>query len=378
MMSPSEKTPTMSCSRALLVCEIALSASPSGAQVPLRITPSDTILVNGRVFTGSKTHPYAEALAIKGTKILAIGTSKEISSLAGPSTLRIDLAGRLVIPGINDSHTHFEAGVIGKKLDFGDDPSCTHVLDILQHAVASAPPGTVLSGTIGPSAFFGQACTPATLDKMSPDDPIVLAMDSPHSGMLNQAAARKFGVDENAPPPLAGFFGKDMKSKRWDGVVHESAWFRIRELLMGDVAGEEPRLRRVLARAAQWGVTSITLLEVYPSRRIQQLSEIDSPLRIRLVPFLEFQEPDRRKQPEYPPVPAHLTGRVSVSGLKYILDGTPEERSAATRVPYADDPATSGQMDFPPEELRAILREAQQRNVQLLCTPSATGPRRLC
>ena len=63
---------------------------------------------------------------------------------------------------------------------------------------------------------------------------------------------------------------------------------------------------------------------------------------------------------------AHLADRVSVSGLKYLLDGTPEERSAATRVPCAEDPLTSGQMDFPLEELRAIFREAQQRNVQLL------------
>lgn len=73
---------------------------------------------------------------------------------------------------------------------------------------------------MGRAPFFGQACTPATLDKMSLDDPIVLAMDSPHSGMLNQAAARKFGVREDDPPPLAGFFGKDMKSKGWDGVAH--------------------------------------------------------------------------------------------------------------------------------------------------------------
>src|SRR5258708_40256376 len=91
-------------------------------------------------------------------------------------------------------------------------------------------------------------------------------------------------------PPLAGFFGKDMKSKRWDGVVHESAWFRIRELLMGYVAGEEARLRQVLARAAQWGVTSITLLEGYPPPRVRQLSEIDSPLLIHLVPFLQFHD----------------------------------------------------------------------------------------
>jgi predicted amidohydrolase YtcJ len=105
---------------------------------PKAITASP-VLVNGRVFTGSTAHPYAEALAIKGTQILAIGTSDEISSNAGPKTRRIDLAGRLVIPGINDSHTHFEADVIGTKLDFGDDPSCAHVLDTLQHAVASAP-----------------------------------------------------------------------------------------------------------------------------------------------------------------------------------------------------------------------------------------------
>jgi predicted amidohydrolase YtcJ len=201
----------------------------------------------------------------------------------------------------------------------------------------------------------------------------VLSMDSPHSGMLNEAAARKFDVREDAPPPLAGFFGKDMKSTHWDGVVHEAAWFRIREMLMGDLAGEPARLRKVLQRESQWGVTSITFLDVYPARRVQQLAAIDSPLRVRVVPFLEFQETDRRRKPEYPTVPVQLRDRVTVSGLKYLLDGTPVERSAATRVPYADDPNTSGQLDFSPKELEAILREAQQQNVQLLL--HATGDR---
>ena len=122
----------------------------------------------------------------------------------------------------------------------------------------------------------------------------------------------------------------------------------------------------MLEREAQWGVTSITLLDVYPARRVQQLAAIDSPLRVRVVPFLEFQERDRRRKPEYPPVPDRLKDRVTVSGLKSLLDGTPEERSAATRVPYADNLATSGQMDFSPKELEAILRDAHQQSVQLL------------
>ncbi|WP_109488913.1 amidohydrolase [Occallatibacter savannae] len=328
----------------------------------------DIVLLNGRVFTGNAQHPYVQAISIRGDRILDTGTNSNILSEAGASTRQINLGGRLVIPGINDGHVHFEADVTGTKLDFGTDPdpACSQVLDTIRKAVAKSPDGTLLSGIIGQRAFFDPECTPAILDRIGGRDPIVLSMDSPHSGMLNEAASQRFHVDEQAPPPLAGFFGKDMKSAHWDGVVHESAWFRIREMLMGDVEGEPDRLRRVLDREARWGVTSITLLDVYPARRVQQLAAIDSPLRIRVVPFLEFQEKDRRREAEYPSVPAGLRDRVTVSGLKYLLDGTPEERSAATRVPYADDPSTSGQIDFSRHEIEAILREAKPRDVQLL------------
>ncbi len=323
--------------------------------------------MNGHVFTGSSAHPYVEAVSIRRNRILAIGTNKAILLTAGRSTRRIDLGGRLVIPGFNDSHVHFEAEVVGTKLDFGADldPSCSQVLDTIQKAVAHSQDGTLLSGVIGQKAFFDPACTPTALDRMGHKDAIVLSMDSPHSGMLNEAAAQRFNVRENDPPSLAGFFGKDMKSTHWDGVVHESAWFRIREMLMGDLAGEPSRLRKLLEREAEWGVTSITLLDVYPARRVQQLAAINLPLRVRVVPFLEFQETDRRRKPVYPSIPVPLRDRVTVSGLKYLLDGTPEERSAATRLPYADDPTTSGRLDFSPKELVAILREAQQQNIQL-------------
>jgi predicted amidohydrolase YtcJ len=196
---------------------------------------------------------------------------------------------------------------------------------------------------------------------------------SPHAAMLNQAAARKFGVRPSDPPPLGGWFGKDMKSRQWDGAVHQGAWFRIFQTLMNDRAGEQAKLRRFLDCEAQWGVTSISIMEIEPARRVELLSTIDSPMRVRLVPFLPFQEQNRRLKPEYPPVPASIVDRVTVSGVKWLLDGSPIERSAAMRAPYTDDPATSGQLDFPPEELRGILREALQRNAQPLL--HATGDR---
>jgi imidazolonepropionase-like amidohydrolase len=67
----------------------------------------DYILVNGKMFTADTANPYAQALAIKGERLLSVGTSEEISRLASPHTMRIDLQGRVVIPGINDAHYHF-------------------------------------------------------------------------------------------------------------------------------------------------------------------------------------------------------------------------------------------------------------------------------
>ena len=125
--------------------------------------------MNGRIFTGAQARPYVDAIAIKGKRILAVGTNQEISSTAGPKTRRIDLAGHLVIPGINDAHVHFGADPIGTRVDFGGlAPTCARVLDVLEQAARKLPTGTLISGAIGPEAFFDPACTPAALDRVAP------------------------------------------------------------------------------------------------------------------------------------------------------------------------------------------------------------------
>jgi len=331
--------------------------------------PADMILVNGRAFTATDARPFAEAVAIKGDKILAVDTTEKISELAGSATKRIDLHGRVVIPGMMDTHIHYYGVPVPGRLDidFGEPmPSCAKVLQMVEEKVRTMPPGKVLTGNMGIEAFFDPRCTPAELDRIAPAHAVVLTGPTPHVGMLNRAAVTKFKVDTSALPPLAGWYGKDMNSKRWDGVVHNSAFLALATKLITDGTEDDERLHKFFLQEAKYGVTSNTFLEYDPGPRIAQLARVNAPNRVRIVPFAQYQTGPTRRALEHPAVPQHLAERVTVAGQKWLLDGTPIERSAALRLPYADDPKTSGRVDYPEGEIGTILREALRQDQPLM------------
>lgn len=150
----------------LFIFCVGLCAGFAHAQAP------DTILVNGRIFTGTTAQPYVEALAIRGDRIVAVGTSAEVAALAGPQTKRIDAGGRVVIPGINDAHYHCDAEPRSFQLHFQSmDPTWQEVAYELAAAEAKAPKGILVLGDIGPTALD------ETLDNAAP------------AGSINSSAA---------------------------------------------------------------------------------------------------------------------------------------------------------------------------------------------
>jgi predicted amidohydrolase YtcJ len=348
---------------------VALLVAACGWYAHAQTETADMVLVNGRIFTGRDTLSYAEAIAIKGERILAVDTSEKINSLAGPKTQRIDLAGRLVIPGMMDTHIHYSGDPLPDvtTVDFGEwAPTCKRVLEVLAQTVRKVPAGKLVTGSMGPEAFIDPACTPGALDRIAPQRPVFLLGATPHGGMLNQAAEKWFGVDTSAPPPLGGWYGKDMKSQKWDGVVHESAALSLIAKTVTDGTQDDEKLRQFFLQEARYGVTSNTFLEFSPASRVEQLARINAPHRIHVVPFAQYQVGQKRRKLEHPAVPPPIADRVRVAGQKWVLDGSPFERSAAMRAPYADDPSTAGQLDYPPAELRAILEEALQQNQPLM------------
>ncbi len=218
--------------------------------------------MNGRVFTADATRPYLEALAIQGDRIVTVGTSAQITALAGPQTQRIDVGGRVVIPGINDAHYHLFVEPPVVSLPFKSmDPSWEDV----KNALAAAIP-MLLRGEIGPTILDDPRATRVALDALASDHAVLLSTWTQNSGILNSAALRMLGVKEDEPDPVGGRYVRSADGTL-TGRVLGFARFRLHRRL-SELATEATALqetRRFLSQVVRFGITSVQNMSIPPS-----------------------------------------------------------------------------------------------------------------
>lgn len=326
-------------------------------------TPApDLILAGGRVFTADSAHPWAEAVAISGERIQAVGTDAEIRSLAGKATRVVELGGRTVVPGFNDAHDHMDdisPGVVfAAAAGPIPDPGLREVLDSLRILVARHPEGTWLQTYVGERILSDPAARRATLDRVAPRHAVILSAWSGHGLVLNSAGLAALGIADSVRDPMGGRFDRDAGG-RLTGLVEEYANYATVTPALGRLFPDSVMLRLLRERAANaaaLGITSIQtlLLSQEPERAVRLLRAADLPVRVRLVRTPMTGPAGRLAGWEG----LTLSGRDTVSGTKYILDGTPVERLAATRADYADRAGWRGRLNFPPDTLRLILQDA--------------------
>jgi predicted amidohydrolase YtcJ len=332
---------------------------------------ADLILFDGKLFTGDAAHPTAEAVAIRGQRIVALGTSKEIVALANGNTRRIDLKGRLVTPGFNDAHMHFGAQPQGVNLEFGSlEPSWDETKAAIAAATARAPPGTWIFGSVGSTVVMNEDVTRFELDRLAPEHPLILAAYYGHGYVFNGKAMALLGIDKLQADPMGGYFERVAGSKRINGRAWEYAQWRANRTLIDRVsdADQIAALRAWADQAAAFGITSA---QVFPGTSIghfvRMLDAAQLPIRVRAM-ALSLTTPEGRDLSEIRGL-AKLRStepNVTVSGIKWILDGTPFERGAALRRPYGDRPDWRGRLNFPETEVPAMLHESLELDQPLL------------
>lgn len=345
---------------------LLLASTPAFAQTA---PPPTYVLHDAVVFTADPDRPRAQALAISGDRVVAVGTDGEILALAGPDTEMLDLDGRLVVPGLNDAHVHVGPWPEMEPLGLSGmaEPSWAAVLDSVRAAVLRVPAGTWLQGGIGGVVLDAPDADRFALDAVAPDHPVILSGWTGHGQILNTAALRALSLSLTEPDPPGGGYGRVAGTDTLDGRLWEYPQLDVVRRLSDPLprADAIAAYRRMTDRLLRWGVTSIQHMENDRplDETLAALAEANLPLRWGL-----FAWPIPRRSVDEPRPnatrPTGLPNRVRVLGTKWMLDGTPVERGGALRQPYADRPDWHGRVNFTDDELHAILQSARDRDEQ--------------
>jgi len=187
---------------------------------------ADLIIKNGKVFTANDAQPWAEAVACNSGKIIEVGTGRDIDRLVGPATRVLDVQGRLVIPGLIDAHTHFSSG--GRSLvslSFRGVNTIAKVQEMVTAKIKELPPGALVSGSEYDHTLFpgGNWPTKEDLDKVSPDNPVVIRRVDGHSIWVNSQALKRSGITRDTKDPFGGEILRNPKTGEPMGILTEAA-----------------------------------------------------------------------------------------------------------------------------------------------------------
>jgi predicted amidohydrolase YtcJ len=337
----------------------------------------DFILLNGKIFTNDTAQPYVQALAISGERILATGDSAKIRALAGPHTRQLDLAGRTVIPGINDAHDHIELDpphVVRLNLNTLD-PTWNQLKDAIAAAAAKAPKGTFIFADIGPLVYHDTAVARNALDQLAPEHPVILTTLTGHAAILNSLALAQCGIREDWPDPLGGRYERSADGKL-TGVLREYAVLQLtrRLALMPSDAEAITQLRDLFVQCVKFGITSLQDMSdaLPPDRAVKLFEATPTPIRIRIM-RMPGTTPAGRDTLEGLSVPRHPSPLITVSGTKWMLDGVPLEN---TFTPRENPSVPAGQsldygarhlpLTFSEKEMQAMLRESLADGDQMM------------
>jgi len=339
--------------------------------------PPQVIFRGGRIFTQAADKPWAQAVAVRGKKILAVGEDAEIEKLAGPDTRTIDLDGRLMLPGFVEGHTHpflgsFFTNGVDLQLPTGKDALAA----IAEYAQAN-PTGPVRGFGWRVDMFPPEGPSKADLDAIVPDRPAYFFAIDAHSLWANSKALEMAGVTRDTPDPIPGvsYYARDENGDATGYVLEVVAVLTIVNAVAAiSVTGMSDLLAEWLPKAAAAGITTVFDAGVPPIGDDQgQLIQLYADLERRgVLPFRVVASYSVKGPPVAGATQAllDLKGRidtelVQVNVLKIVGDGTQEGYTAWLLQPYADREGYIGASPFSVDEWKQMVSEADRASVDV-------------
>ena len=352
--------------RGILTAGLLLAAPAAAAA---QQEPADLVLRNAKVYTANDKQPRAEAVAVKGGKIVFVGRNGDAAKLVGPATKVVDLAGATVFPGFTDAHMHLPAlGEREMTLNLEGTSTLEEFLARVKARVDQAKPGQWVSGRGWIETFWKPPVFPTRqdLDRVSPNNPVVLTRADGHASVANSAALRLAGITRDTRAPAGGAINKDGAGDPTGMLIDHAQGLVGRLVPPPSEAERDQAILLGVQREVQLGWTEIqdahgSWAEVDRIRRLYQ----DGKIKIRIVKNISGPGPDADKLIAQGPVLGEAGGRLTVRTIKVVMDGALGSRGAALLAPYSDDPKTSGLITTDTVALKPMLAAALRNGIQV-------------
>jgi len=350
---------------AIVLAWIAAS-SVSVAQIQPK---ADLIVVNANVYTVDDARPRASAFAVRGGKIVFVGSDREARFLAGSATRVVDAAGRTVIPGMVDAHAHLLGlGNSLRNVQLAGSKTYEEVIARVVERAKTAKPGEWILGRGWDQNLWPDKKFPAheALSRAVPDNPVVLTRIDGHALLANAMALKAASITSATRDPSGGRIERNADGSP-TGVFVDNAQGLVGRVVP-DLTRDQTRaaILAAIAEANKWGLTGIH--DAGASRKTIEIYESIARERrynLRNYVLISGDTANVRHYLNLGPRSALYDGHIWVRAIKLYSDGALGSRGAALLAPYSDDPGNTGLLVTPPAQIQAIATRALRRGFQV-------------
>jgi predicted amidohydrolase YtcJ len=321
-------------------------------------------VVNARVWTGDTRRPWADAVAIRGDRIAAVGSSAEVRKLAGSAEV-IDAQGGMVVPGFIDAHVHFVLGGFRlSSVQLKDAKTRELFVSRIKEFAAKVPAGTWITGGDWDHEYWGgELPTRAWIDSITPNHPVWINRYDGHMALANSVALKAAGVDRSTKDVAGGTIERDGKGEP-TGILKDNAM----ELMASAVKAPPPDLEdRALDAAmtyvAEQGVTTVHNMGTWNELAIFERAHQAGRLRTRIYAAVPIDTWEKLRDT----VAARGRGDdwLKIGALKGFVDGSLGSRTAAMFEPFDDAPGNRGLFVNTHEDLYRWISGADRAGLQV-------------
>jgi predicted amidohydrolase YtcJ len=320
-----------------------LLASTFGTRAKAQTMLADLVIVNARVHTLDRARPEAEAVAVYGNRIAAVGTSVEIRKLAGARTRIVDARGALVLPGFNDAHVHFiDGGGHLASVQLRDASSPEEFAERIRQFAAKTPKGRWITGGDWDHERWPGAPLPTKelIDKFTPDTPVFVNRLDGHMSLANSVALKLAGVTRETKDPDGGLIVRDAQGEP-TGVLKDAAMSFVYAKIPDATFDEKLEAARAATEhAASLGVTSVQDMSAGQDVGVFQALAARGELKTRVYAVSPLPQWERLARTGVRAV--FGSDLLRVGGLKGFADGSLGSTTALFFEPYNDAPSTRG------------------------------------